>query len=216
MVKHNTMIFDSHLHKDWQTNIKTWFNQPAKKNARMAARRHKATHNYPRPVDKLRPVVRCPTLRYKNRLRLGRGFTLEEIKEAKINPVAAKQFGISVDHRRSNKSAEEKQMNVERLKKYISKLVVFPLHKNKPKKGIIADTNKETIEQSQKNIKQVKMSDLFDVPCIEKRLKLATVTEEMKKGRQYLKTKLERVNKKWAGKREKERKAKEDENKLKA
>jgi hypothetical protein len=42
------------------------------------------------------------------------------------------------------------------------------------------------------------------------------VTEEMKKGRQYLKTKLERVNKKWAGRRAKIQKAKEEENKMKA
>ena len=215
MVKHNTMIFDSHLHKDWQTNIKTWFNQPAKKNARMAARKRKMMAVYPRPVDKLRPVVRCPTLRYKNRLRLGRGFTLEEIKEAKLNPFAAKQVGISVDHRRSNKSAEEKQINVERLKKYLSKVILFPRKAAAPKKGVLVDSSKEVID-AHKNVKQVKIAEAFGVPCTDKRLKPVVITEEMKKGRQYLKTKLERVNKKWSGKREKERKAKEEENKLKA
>jgi large subunit ribosomal protein L13e len=215
MVKHNTMIFDNHLRKDWQTNVKTWFNQPAKKNARMAARKKKLALNYPRPVDTLRPVVRCPTLRYKNRLRLGRGFTLEELREVKLNALAAKQIGISVDHRRANKTIEEKQVNVERLKKYLSKLVLFPRNGKDAKKGVLVDSTKEKID-SLKNIKQEKLSKLFAVPCLEKRSKPMAVTEEMKKGRQYLKTKLERVNKKWAGRRAKIQKAKEEENKMKA
>jgi large subunit ribosomal protein L13e len=214
MVKHNTMIFDNHLRKDWQTNVKTWFNQPAKKNARMAARKRRMAATYPRPLDSLRPVVRCPTLRYKNRLRLGRGFTLEELREVKLNPIAAKQIGICFDHRRANKTVEEKQMNVERLKKYLAKLVLFPRGKV-PKKGVLVDSSKEAID-ALKNVKQVKLSKVFGVPCVEKRLKPTTVTEEMKKGRQYLKTKLERVNKKWAGRREKIQKAKDEETKMKA
>lgn len=34
----------------------------------------------PRPVDKLRPIVRCPTIKYNRRVRAGRGFSLAELK----------------------------------------------------------------------------------------------------------------------------------------
>ena len=137
MVKHNTMLFDNHLRKDWQPNVKTGFDQPAKKNKRMAYRKHKLATLYPRPVDKLRPVVRCQTFRYKDKIRFGRGFTLEEIKEAKLSPLVCKQVGIAIDCRRANKSVEEKQMNVERLKKYLSKLILFPKGKVPKKESLM-------------------------------------------------------------------------------
>jgi large subunit ribosomal protein L13e len=80
MVKHNNVIPDQHFRKDWQRYVKTWFNQPAKKVARRAARTDKAKKALPRPVNSLRPVVRCQTNKYNSRVRAGRGFTLAEIK----------------------------------------------------------------------------------------------------------------------------------------
>lgn len=48
---------------------------------RRKARQAKARRVAPRPVaGPLRPVVRCPTIRYHTKIRAGRGFTLEEIK----------------------------------------------------------------------------------------------------------------------------------------
>ena len=44
-------------------------------------------------------------------------------------------LGIAVDHRRRNRSSESLQANVQRLKEYTSKLIVFPKKANKPKKG---------------------------------------------------------------------------------
>lgn len=38
----------------------------------------------PRPVSYLRPVVRCPTARYNKKVRLGRGFSLDELKVRRI------------------------------------------------------------------------------------------------------------------------------------
>ena len=82
-----------------------------------------------------RPVVRCPTFKYNTKVRSGRGFTMEELKTAGIPIKAAKTIGIAVDHRRKNRSTESLQANVQRLKEYKSKLIVFPRKLNQPKKG---------------------------------------------------------------------------------
>jgi hypothetical protein len=54
--------------------------QPGKKVSRRNARQAKAAAVAPRPIDRLRPVVRCPTIKYNRRVRAGRGFTLAELK----------------------------------------------------------------------------------------------------------------------------------------
>jgi len=126
MVKHNNILDNSHFRKDWQRRIVTWFDQPAKKVARRNARAEKAKKLAPRPVNKLRPAVRCPTVKYNTRVRAGRGFTLDELRAAGISPKSAPGIGICVDHRRRNRSQESLATNVERLKLYKSKLVVFP------------------------------------------------------------------------------------------
>jgi large subunit ribosomal protein L13e len=46
----------------------------------------------------------------------------------------APTIGISVDHRRRNRSLEGLQANVARLKAYRSNLVIFPRDAKKPKK----------------------------------------------------------------------------------
>ena len=73
MVKHNNVIPNVHLRKHWQTNVRTWLNQAARKKRRLQARRAKAVANAPRPIDNLRPTVNCATIRYNHRLRFGRG-----------------------------------------------------------------------------------------------------------------------------------------------
>merc|ERR1711872_571018 len=116
--------------------VKTWFNQPARKKKRRVARAKKARDIAPRPVaGLLRPSVRCPTFKYNTRLRAGRGYTLEELKGAGINKKQARSIGISVDYRRRNSSMESLQSNVQRLKEYKSKLILFPRKEGQPKKG---------------------------------------------------------------------------------
>ena len=79
--KRNNMVPNGHFHKDWQRWVKTWFNQPARKIRRRNARVEKARKIAPRPVGgRLRPIVRCPTFKYNTKNRLGRGFTLEELR----------------------------------------------------------------------------------------------------------------------------------------
>ncbi|XP_032830354.1 large ribosomal subunit protein eL13 [Petromyzon marinus] len=134
--KRNNMIPNAHFHKDWQKRVRTWFNQPARKERRRKNRLAKARKIAPRPVGgDLRPIVRCPTLRYHTKVRSGRGFSLEELKAAGINRKVARTIGIAVDHRRRNKSTESLQANVQRLKIYRSKLILFPKKASKPAKG---------------------------------------------------------------------------------
>ncbi|OTB00492.1 hypothetical protein M426DRAFT_324267 [Hypoxylon sp. CI-4A] len=125
-IKHNNQIQHNHFRKDWQRRVRTHFDQPTKKIRRRSLRRAKAAAVAPRPVDKLRPVVRCPTIKYNRRVRAGRGFTLTELKEAGIPRLVAPTVGISVDYRRQNLSEESLSANVARLKAYKARLIVFP------------------------------------------------------------------------------------------
>jgi len=136
MPKRNNMIPNAHFHKDWQRRVRTWFNQPARKHRRREARLTKAVAIAPRPVaGQLRPIVRCPTARYNKKARLGRGFTLEELRAAGIGKRVARTIGIAVDFRRTNRSLESLQLNAQRLKEYRSRLILFPRKLSKPKKG---------------------------------------------------------------------------------
>ncbi|KAL6039357.1 hypothetical protein STEG23_029017 [Scotinomys teguina] len=126
----NGMILKPHFHKDWQQRVDTWFNQLARKIRRLKARRLA-----PRPASgPIRPIVRCPTVRYHTKVRAGRGFSLEELRVAGIHKKVACTIGISVDSRRRNKSTESLQANVQRLKEYRSKLILFHRKPSAPKK----------------------------------------------------------------------------------
>jgi hypothetical protein len=79
--KRNNIIPNGHFHKDWQRYVKTWFNQPMRKKRRHQNRIKKALKVAPRPAaGQLRPIVRCPTIKYNTKVRAGKGFTLEELK----------------------------------------------------------------------------------------------------------------------------------------
>ena len=57
------------------------------------------------------------------------------LQAAGISRKVAPTIGIAVDHRRKNRSTESLQANVQRLKEYKSKLIVFPKKAGKPKQG---------------------------------------------------------------------------------
>jgi len=133
--RHNNVLHGNHFRKDWQRRVRTWFDQPGRKLRRRSARKAKAATLGVRPLTHLRPAVRGQTVRYNRKLREGRGFTLGELKEAGIGKKEALGVGIVVDHRRRNLSEEGKKVNVERLKAYKARLIVFPRKVGKPKKG---------------------------------------------------------------------------------
>merc|ERR1711907_449585 len=137
-MKHNNQIHSVRkFRKYWQRYVKTWFNQPARKASRRAARDKKAQKISPRPI------VHGATIKYNSKLRIGRGFSLEEIKDAGLGKAEAQSLGIAVDYRRRNRSVQGKQANVQRLKEYKANLVVFPRNAKKCKKGWKADASAE-------------------------------------------------------------------------
>src|SRR6202453_684923 len=130
----NNVLPGNHFRKDWQRHVKTWFDQPGRKLRRRNARKAKAAALGVRPLTLLRPAVRGQTVRYNTKLRVGRGFTLGELKETGVSRKTALGLGIVVDHRRRNLSVEGKTINVERLKAYKERLIVFPRKTGKTKK----------------------------------------------------------------------------------
>jgi len=193
-VKGKNAIPVNHLHKDWQRYIRCWFDQPMRKKRRARARLAKASRLYPKPVETLRPVVRCPTARYNTKTRLGRGFTLDELKAAGVHRLEARTIGISVDHRRKNRSVEAFQQNVQRLKTYKSKLILFP-RGGKAKKG------DSTVEE-RKLASQLK-GTILPIKNKTRQPKIRTVTDDERKfGAHYLIRKA-RITKRLAGKRAK-------------
>jgi len=201
------VIPGNHFRKHWQRRVKTWFDQNQRHKRRAATRATKARHVAPRPTSNLKPVVMCPTQKYNTKRRLGRGFTLEELKGAGINPKFARTVGIAVDHRRSNKSVESLQRNVARLKTYRSKLILFPKRAGQPKKGDATAEEIKMATQLQGVVMPVKRSTVsWEAPRVP--------TAEEKEFRAYNELRFARHVKRVAGQRAK--KAKEEAEALEA
>ena len=197
MVRHNNVVPNGHFHKWWAKNVVTWFNQPGRKVRRRKARAAKAAAIFPRPVSgALRPKVRAQTVRYNTKIRLGKGFTIEELKEAGIPKKLAGTIGIAVDHRRKNRSLESLQENVKRLKEYKSKLVLFPKKAGKAKKGDSAPEELATATQTTGKVMPITKKAAADVEMVK-------VTDEMKGFNAYAKLRVERANARLVGMRRK-------------
>ncbi|XP_061200112.1 large ribosomal subunit protein eL13-like [Neopsephotus bourkii] len=176
---HNGMILKPHFHKDWQQQAATWFNQPSRKIRRRKARQVKARCITPCPVaGSVWPIVRCPTIKYHKKVRAGRGFSLDELKLAGLNKKFARTIGISVDPRRCNKSTESLQANVQRLKEYHSKLILFPRKPAMPKKG---DCSAEKLKMATQLIGQV-----MPIKTVFKREKARVISEDEKNFRAFV------------------------------
>jgi len=202
-VKHNNEVPNQHFHKVCQQDhIRTWFNQPARKQRRRAARQAKAAKMAPRPMaGLLRPVVHPSTVKYNYKLRQGRGFTFQELKEAGINRKEARGIGIAVDHRRKNRSAESLQLNSQRLKEYKAKLIVFPRKRGKPKAG---DADVAELEKAE----QLK-GPLLPMPAAFTQEEPVTITDAMKGVEAYHTIRMARADFRLFGVRQKNRLAKE-------
>lgn len=131
MVKHNNIIPNIHCKKKWLQSsrgplkVKLALNQATKKKSRRVARATKRAAKAPAPLERLRPVVHCPTQKYSAKTRLGRGFTLEELKAVKLHPTYAQRVGIAIDWRRRNHSESVMANNISRLEEYKANLVVL-------------------------------------------------------------------------------------------
>jgi len=210
-IKHNQQIPNAHFHKDWQRRVRVHFDQPGRKSRRRAARLSKVAAVAPRPVDKLRPVVRCPTLKYNRRVRAGRGFTLLELKEAKIPRKLAPTIGIPVDPRRTNISEESLAMNVARLKAYKDRLILFPRKSGQHKK---LDSSKEELKAAEHGVRKVHVvlpiDSMTGVEHGVKEVKKGSMPKEIEGGA-YRMLRDKRSEARLIGVREKRAKAKADE-----
>ncbi|XP_038067186.1 60S ribosomal protein L13-like [Patiria miniata] len=207
--RRNSVIPNTHFRKNWQERVKTWFDQPMRKARRRKNRVKKALKIAPRPASgPLRPIVHCPTFRYHTKVRGGRGFSLEELKAAGIFKRYAPTIGIAVDHRRRNSSVEGLQANVQRLKEYKSKLILFPRKAGKPMKG-------DAEEAELKLAKQLE-GPVMPIKPVFKPEKARAITEEEKKHSVFQALRMARTGAKLDGIRTKRRKEKEEEEREKA
>jgi len=206
-IKHNQQIPNNHFRKQWQRRVRNHFDQPGRKLRRRQARVTEAAAVAPRPVDLLRPIVRCPTIKYNRRVRAGRGFTLEELKEAKIPRKLALSIGIPVDHRRQNTSVESLQQNVARLNEYKSKLILFPRKTKAPKKG---DASAEDIKDAQQVVSVASVFKIDPVPS-KGALEERTIDAAEKEKNAFRTLRIARADARNQGKRDKRAKAKEEE-----
>lgn len=161
--------------------MRTWLDQAGRKKRRRMNRQKKAAKIAPRPAaGLLRPVVHPPTQRYNMKLRLGKGFTLDELREAKISPKMARTIGISVDHRRRNRCAESLQTNVSRLKTYTSKLLIFPR-----KSGVKGVKKGDTPKSELQNVAQNTLKDIIPVPKPDMTIECRAITAAEKEKSVY-------------------------------
>eukprot|EP00301_Raphidiophrys_heterophryoidea_P004521 c1195_g1_i1.p1 GENE.c1195_g1_i1~~c1195_g1_i1.p1 ORF type:complete len:206 (-),score=34.97 c1195_g1_i1:56-673(-) len=199
----NNVISNGHYHKDWQSRVRTWLNQPARKLRRRENRLKKALRVSPAPIaGPLRPIVRCQTQRYNMRARIGRGFTLDELRAAGIVRKQAKTIGISVDHRRKNRSEESMKANVRRLKAYKARLVIFPRKAGVRKHGDASEAELKAAKQHKKPLNVLRPRGI--------KVTSRKITDEDRKFSAVLALQRAREDQRQAGKRQKKAKARAD------
>ena len=184
MVRHNNMLPNVHLGKDWQEKVKTWFNQPGRKHRRQLKRAAKATKVAPNPTHTLKPIVRGQTNKYNNKIRLGRGFTKEELKKAGILSLNyARSIGIAIDLRRKDTSNEAQTANVNRIKEYLAKMILYP-RKKADKKALVKEATEEQLKAPEAK-EQNTCKCVIPLPKEEVGYTFAPITKEMKSANVY-------------------------------
>ena len=186
MVRHNNMLHNVHLKFDWADKVKTWYNQPGRKKRRRVLRKNKARLVAPNPTHKLRPVVRGQTNKYNTKIKLGRGFTEKELKEAGIKGLAyARSLGIAVDLRRKDTSKETLDLNAGRIKEYLSRMILFPRKEGKTeKKPQVPEATGDKLKSAEATVQNT-LKGVIELPKKEIGYSFAPITDEMKKKNVY-------------------------------
>jgi len=185
------MLPNVHLNKDWQEKVRTFFNQPGQKLRRRKIRAAKAKRTAPNPTKALRPVVRGQTRRYNNKQKLGRGFTLAELKAAGIKGVNyARSIGITIDTRRKDTCAETQKTNAERIKQYTAKMILYPRRKA-DKKPQVLEATPDQLKSSQA-VQQNTTRTVIPLPKAESAFSFTAITKELKDDIVY-----KRLRKEW-------------------
>ena len=186
MVRHNNMLHNVHLKFDWADKVKTWYNQPGRKHRRRVLRKRKANLQAPNPTHKLRPIVRGQTNKYNTKIKLGRGFTVKELKEAGIRGLSyARSLGIAIDLRRKDTSKETLDLNAGRIKEYLSRMILYPRKENKPeKKPQVPEATADKLKSAQAGVQNT-LKGVIELPKKEVGYSFEAITDEMKKKNAY-------------------------------
>jgi ribosomal protein L13E len=124
-------ISNIHFRKKWHLHVKTWFNQKCRKIRRRKNRCKKVRSKFPNSIPlNLRPIVHGQTAKYNFKKKIGRGFTVEELKSAGINANVATTIGLTVDRRRRNRCREACDENVSHLQEFLIRLDQHPSRTN--------------------------------------------------------------------------------------
>ena len=177
-------LANARFNKKINLKVRTYFSQPAKKLRRRQRRAERCRKLGPNPTHSLRPAVRGMSRRYNNKIRLGRGFTVAELKLAGIKGVNyARSIGISIDKRRRDTCSETQKVNAERIKEYINKMILYPRKKadKKPQiKEATEDQLKSAEAQSQNTTRTV-----IPLPTLESGVSWSNISAEMKELKVY-------------------------------
>lgn len=88
--------------------------------------------------------------------------------------------------------------NVKRLTDYKAKLILFPKHEGKLKKGEIPDSTKEQVKKASQN----KVTGVFALPAVDRTQgEKVAISKDMKAEKTYLKLRQARIDKRYEGKR---------------
>jgi large subunit ribosomal protein L13e len=119
--------------------------------------------------------------RYNGKIKLGRGFTPKELKAAGLSSLPyARSIGIAVDLRRKDTANETLQLNADRLKQYISRMVLFPMKKGKyAKKPVVAEAKEEILKGPDATFQNTH-PHVIPLPKPEPGYSFTTITKEMK------------------------------------
>ena len=186
MVRHNNMLHNVHLKFHWADKVKTWFNQPGRKSRRRRLRLKKATLSAPNPTHKLRPIVRGQTNKYNTKIKLGKGFTEKELKEAGIRGLSyARSLGIAIDLRRKDTSKETLDLNAGRIKEYISRMILYPRNEKKPdKKPQVPEATADKLNSPEAKVQNT-LKAVIELLKKEIGYSFAPITDEMKNKNVY-------------------------------
>jgi large subunit ribosomal protein L13e len=143
-----------------------------------------------------------PTQRYNFKVRKGRGFTPAELKEAGVPMKLARTIGIAVDKRRRNKNEVSMATNVDRIKEFKSKLVVFPKAGKKAKQG---DATRDQLASVAQNTHK----DIIPIKRAKLTVTARKITDEERKASVFETLRKRHIDRKLEPKRAKKRAAAE-------
>ncbi|MES1902170.1 MAG: 60S ribosomal protein L13 [Paramarteilia canceri] len=150
----NLFFTRTNIRRDRRRHYTHFFDTVAKRQKRQLRRKAKLQEAETNQCSfgQLKPTVRCCSNRYKLKCRNGKGFSLRELKESKVNITLAKSLRISVDKRRNTMH----QMNVDTLKDFMNRIIIS---KNDLKNPVLQGHPKilERSQNAQKDIDNLKV-----------------------------------------------------------